>query len=735
MLVTYYFNGHSSSQWTDPANLNDGSLITFAKAINDSYSHNHNSNTCPGTVLGVISKVEMRVYGYMDIANGAINIKPVFTGGQGDDHLAYLGTSAEWSSWFDITDDTNAPTPWGWSDVQSLDNNVIYHPSMSDWKYAAKVEIRVTYDVVTFSRLPKPIRGTQSNKTHPHISGLIFDGLLNEGTGAIVADLSRHGNHGILQGTSPSWSAGGISLPGNNEYISLSHLRLIDWMNDFNSCDKTISIWVTFRSLEAVEYNALFYLYHSAGKQPRIALYAYQDKLIWRVRDDGGGESFVESASAVVINTLYNIVGTWKQSENRCNLYLNGVYIGTDTGASGTISNFNSSDYPAIGAARENGSLMNYANIRLELFSLYNRALSVPEINARCREPFRRFERPVSPGLLFGGVDVTITSATLTTVATLYAPTITTTRNVTVTPSTLTIAATLHAPTITTTRNVTVTPSTLTVAATLHAPTVTAIRNVTVTPDTLQIAATLYAPTIIIAEVGVTVYPALLEIKATLHTPYLVIPYIEIPPFMQKDMIDPYGGGAWLWLVEIDVPGLPSGSVPTRIARNTEDVHYGEYDYDKFNLQIGEQIFSGDGSIPRVTLRIFQDINRRIEDIINETEGALGAAVKLIRVNEKFLDTPVAALEQNYSALAAESDSEWVTFTLGIPNPLMQRFPLYEFSSSICSEACPELFKGAKCQYSGADITCAGTYDACCEKNNAEHWGGELGLDPNVVRI
>ena len=211
----------------------------------------------------------------------------------------------------------------------------------------------------------------------------------------------------------------------------------------------------------------------------------------------------------------------------------------------------------------------------------------------------------------------------------------------------------------------------------------------------------------------------------------IVAQYPEILPLIHKDIIDPYSGGAWLWLCEVVVPGR----AVTRIARNTEDLNYGGKDFAKFNLQIGEQMFSGDGSIPRVTLRVFQDVDRIIEDMVNETEGALGASVKLIRVNEKFLTSPVSALEADYDNLASESDSEWVTFTLGIPNPLTQRIPLEMYSSSICPEATPAKFKGPKCQYSGVDGTCTGNYEDCYTKGNAEHWGGELGLDPNAVRV
>jgi len=206
--------------------------------------------------------------------------------------------------------------------------------------------------------------------------------------------------------------------------------------------------------------------------------------------------------------------------------------------------------------------------------------------------------------------------------------------------------------------------------------------------------------------------------------------YTDIPPFMEKDLIDPWASGAWLWLVEIAVPAKDT----VRIARNTADVRYGGIDYEKFNLQIGEQVFSGDGSIPRVTLRTFQDPTREIETIINETEGALGATVKLIRVNEKFLDVPVNALEADYDLLASESDSEWCTVTLGIPNPLTQRFPLEDFSSSVCPWTSPALFKGPKCQYDGDDPTCTGTYEDCYVKGNAARWGGELGLSPSVTK-
>jgi len=205
----------------------------------------------------------------------------------------------------------------------------------------------------------------------------------------------------------------------------------------------------------------------------------------------------------------------------------------------------------------------------------------------------------------------------------------------------------------------------------------------------------------------------------------------EIPPLMHKDLIDLYSGGAWLWLCEISIPGY--AAVP--LARNRKDVIYGGKTFDKHNFDIGQQSFSGDGSVPQIQLRIAQDPDRTLEDKVNATQGACGGSVKLIRASEKFLDTAVEELEHTFDILTAGSDTEWVTFVLGIPNPLTRRIPLRLYSSKVCPYATPSLFKGPECQYDEEDETCTGLLEDCFEKGNAHHWGGEAGLDPNTVRI
>jgi len=222
-------------------------------------------------------------------------------------------------------------------------------------------------------------------------------------------------------------------------------------------------------------------------------------------------------------------------------------------------------------------------------------------------------------------------------------------------------------------------------------------------------------------------------IRSTAVGATLIIFYKTIPPFMHKDLIDPYGTmGAWLWLAEIVVPTQTT----QRIARNTADVIYGGITFNKSNFDPPGRIpLTGDGSIPRIQLRVAQDGTGTLEDIVNATKGGKNGTVKLIRTCEKYFEMPVSELERTYDILTAGSDSMWVTFSLGIPNPLTQRIPLWSYSSKVCPLATPSLYKGPRCQCVHADAVCTGLLGDCRTKGNAVHWGAEIGLDPNAVRV
>jgi len=155
--ATYYFNSFSVGEhWeTDYAHISDGNENTYGYTDYPYIVHLLNGNNCPTTNLGNITKVELRAKGYYTFDVVALNprmyIRPVFADGDGNNHTFTLPrNTGVWSEWFDITDDTNAPSTWGWDDIDLLDCDLMAAlapspPVINVIPYCSKVEILVTY--------------------------------------------------------------------------------------------------------------------------------------------------------------------------------------------------------------------------------------------------------------------------------------------------------------------------------------------------------------------------------------------------------------------------------------------------------------------------------------------------------------------------------------------------------------------------------------------------------------
>ena len=144
--VTYWFDGYAAVQWTDQAFAIDNILTTFAFTSSDGLYIPFNENTCPGTDLGTISKVEIRAYVKGD-GDDKLIITPLFSAGalSGDDHETTPPTSVAWGPYVDVTNDTNHPT-WSWAEVVLLKCNAKYiKTAKANAMPLAKVELRVTY--------------------------------------------------------------------------------------------------------------------------------------------------------------------------------------------------------------------------------------------------------------------------------------------------------------------------------------------------------------------------------------------------------------------------------------------------------------------------------------------------------------------------------------------------------------------------------------------------------------
>ena len=150
-----YFDDASDADqlWdNDPDKMIDGNISTYAFTDIDNDVQLLDSNTM-GLVPddAVITNVYIRAYGYKTGGGNPnyVNLRPVFDGtSDGDNHVWYppVGAgSAAWSSYFDITNDTNAPDPWYWSNVTNLDCDVEAVVVDDIVHYCAKVDIRVKY--------------------------------------------------------------------------------------------------------------------------------------------------------------------------------------------------------------------------------------------------------------------------------------------------------------------------------------------------------------------------------------------------------------------------------------------------------------------------------------------------------------------------------------------------------------------------------------------------------------
>jgi len=143
--VTYYFNAYDEGgeEWFSyPERMVDGATGTVAGGMEEEIQL-LTGNTCRGTDLGTITKVELRAYGTIGGFVAGVLLRPVFSGSSdGDDHNL-SEVSDDWTDYVDITSDTNAPGTWSWTNVQNLDCDAEVYGGMSAG--VAKVEIRVTY--------------------------------------------------------------------------------------------------------------------------------------------------------------------------------------------------------------------------------------------------------------------------------------------------------------------------------------------------------------------------------------------------------------------------------------------------------------------------------------------------------------------------------------------------------------------------------------------------------------
>lgn len=141
---TIRFNSSSeNSGWENSANLVDSSTSTYATGNETDSIRLDNNTYVTSYQQGYygprnITNVYIRAYVQESNASKNVTLMPYFPGGFGDAHLLSYRSSAGYTNWVEITNDTNAPSPWTWPDLKNLD---CYLNASAGPGYSANVSI------------------------------------------------------------------------------------------------------------------------------------------------------------------------------------------------------------------------------------------------------------------------------------------------------------------------------------------------------------------------------------------------------------------------------------------------------------------------------------------------------------------------------------------------------------------------------------------------------------------
>ena len=173
--VIYYFNDYDPIiVWaTNPAYMADGNTSNYASTTIDRDMEVLNIILESTADKGAISKVEIRAFGkYSGSGYPPHDIVLKTVGGT---HYFIPGTTGDWSSWYDITNNPNAPNPWTWTDI---DNLVVEVEAATEGAYTlhcSKVDVRVTYNPNPVISNPYPSSGSNGITIAPVLNITVSD--------------------------------------------------------------------------------------------------------------------------------------------------------------------------------------------------------------------------------------------------------------------------------------------------------------------------------------------------------------------------------------------------------------------------------------------------------------------------------------------------------------------------------------------------------------------------------
>jgi hypothetical protein len=179
--IIYYFDGYAVAEaWdTNPSYMVDGNVSNYASTSISEDSERCNNNTCNGSYLGNISKIELRCNASYDETCVNLKFKPIYNGVTPGNYIIYTPEDIpQWSSWFNVPGDESGFPDWTWGEVKDLDFLVDADYSRNSFTLnCSKVELRVTYTPKSASGISNPIPtdGTTGISIAPTLSINVSD--------------------------------------------------------------------------------------------------------------------------------------------------------------------------------------------------------------------------------------------------------------------------------------------------------------------------------------------------------------------------------------------------------------------------------------------------------------------------------------------------------------------------------------------------------------------------------
>ena len=203
----------------------------------------------------------------------------------------------------------------------------------------------------------------------------------NQGSGTTVTDASGHGVTGSIQGA--TWTSGGrygnaLSFNGSSSYVDLGNPALLQITGSM-----TLSAWVKATTNPSDDGEIVAKSDSASGWQLKTSPDTGPHTFGVRVAAGANVPSRRYGTTVRSLNAWYHVAGVYDAAARTLDIYVNGVW--NNGVLTGTVPASQINSAVTVNIGRRSGGF--YFNGVIDDVRIYNRALSVPEIQADMNTP------------------------------------------------------------------------------------------------------------------------------------------------------------------------------------------------------------------------------------------------------------------------------------------------------------------------------------------------------------